>query len=515
MSGKARALVSALEELSALDRGARSFKRSLTYFTATDKRGEERLKKAKPKKPRVKRKPRAERKRSPGRVTPVATIEGRLPVEEAQESRERVYLRFGEPPESGVSQNMMTRAYEAGVSCFWGWRIRNHKGDISYALDVPTEQLMFEMTGQATTMVDMVLEGRDVYVLEGGEEVGRGGDSEPVLAGATPKLISPFCRVDLPEWFGEEGRAVAERWNRARRTPKLRRSPEGRQQALRSLLGAGTRLAATVVENARKIVEERGVSAEELAKVAERQREFEAASESTKRRIMPLNTKAARVVREEGPRFRVIDPLDFEAQERRTRRALGLEEEQVEPVSGEGVPLVERVLDRATAAARNSKVHGPEHWKRVAVAGLELCKEVPGADPPVVLRFALLHDSQRYNDHHDPGHGRRGGALARELLAQDETLSSDQVDLIAHDCDLHTAGHVSSDPTVGVCWDADRLNYWRVNCRPSPTLLSTEAARSLERIEWARELQTEPCMWPEIFESYRDFDLKREESVSA
>ena len=38
-----------------------------------------------------------------------------------------------------------------------------------------------------------------------------------------------------------------------------------------------------------------------------------------------------------------------------------------------------------------------------------------GADREVVLLFALFHDSMRLNDGHDPEHGKRGSALAREL----------------------------------------------------------------------------------------------------
>jgi uncharacterized protein len=169
------------------------------------------------------------------------------------------------------------------------------------------------------------------------------------------------------------------------------------------------------------------------------------------------------------------------------------------------VPLVEGALARATVAARNSKVHGPEHWKRVAAAGLELCRETPGADPAVVLRLALFHDSQRYTDEQDPGHGRRGAAMARDVLEGDGALSGDQVDRVAEACALHAAGRVSAAPTTGVCWDADRLNLWRVGSRPSPVLLSTAAARTPGRIEWARGLQEEPCSWAEIFRAYEDF----------
>ena len=36
-------------------------------------------------------------------------------------------------------------------------------------------------------------------------------------------------------------------------------------------------------------------------------------------------------------------------------------------------------------------------------------------DPALVFLFALFHDSMRLNDGHDPLHGPRGAALAREL----------------------------------------------------------------------------------------------------
>lgn len=236
--------------------------------------------------------------------------------------------------------------------------------------------------------------------------------------------------------------------------------------------------------------------------------EIDAAPEEVRRRSMPPHLtpeqKEIYLGKRERPRLQRYDPWGFDAQESRLLRAVG--EDRPEPVSGEGVPLAERVLERATAAARNSKVYGPEHWKRVAVAGVELCREMPGADPLVVLRFALLHDSQRYTDSTDPGHGRRGGALARELLRGDEALSAAQVDQVVKACALHTAGQTTPDPTIGVCWDADRLNLWRVGSRPDPAFLSTEAAGTLERIEWARELQGQPFTWAEIFESYREFD---------
>jgi uncharacterized protein len=56
----------------------------------------------------------------------------------------------------------------------------------------------------------------------------------------------------------------------------------------------------------------------------------------------------------------------------------------------------------------------------------------------------------------------------------------------------HTDGKRTDDPTIGACWDADRLNLWRLGRKPLPRLLSTAAGRDPETIEWARALQSSP-----------------------
>lgn len=160
--------------------------------------------------------------------------------------------------------------------------------------------------------------------------------------------------------------------------------------------------------------------------------------------------------------------------------------------------LIDAVLRRSTG--KGSVVHGVGHWKRVAAAGLVLHPRTPGADPLVVFLFALFHDSMRLNDGHDPFHGPRGAELARGLRGEAFDLDDERMGLLAFACEEHTNGGVTSHPTVGACWDADRLNLWRVGIEPSPRWLSTEAARSEERIEWARELQQEDFDW----ESLRD-----------
>ena len=165
--------------------------------------------------------------------------------------------------------------------------------------------------------------------------------------------------------------------------------------------------------------------------------------------------------------------------------------------------LVKAVLKRSTG--KHSSIHGESHWQRVAAVGLALLPKTPDADPALVFLFALFHDSMRLNDNHDPLHGPRGAALARELRGETFDLEDAEMGLRGFACEEHTNGGVGSDPTVGVCWDADRLNLWRVGRRPDPRLLSTEAARSEERIAWARDLQGERFAWEEL---YRDFGLK-------
>ena len=165
--------------------------------------------------------------------------------------------------------------------------------------------------------------------------------------------------------------------------------------------------------------------------------------------------------------------------------------------------LVSAVLERSTG--KDSSLHGESHWRRVAATGLALLPQVPDADPALAFLFALFHDSMRLNDNYDPLHGPRGAALARELRGETFDIEDAEMELLGFACEEHTNGGVSPDPTVGVCWDADRLNLWRVGIRPDPQLLSTQAAKSEERIALARDLQLEHFAWENL---YRDFGLR-------
>ena len=162
--------------------------------------------------------------------------------------------------------------------------------------------------------------------------------------------------------------------------------------------------------------------------------------------------------------------------------------------------LVDAVLERSTG--KDSSLHGEDHWRRVAAAGLALLPETPDADPAVVFLFALFHDSMRVNDDHDPRHGPRGAVLAREMRGEAFDLGDTEMALLGSACEEHTNGGIGSNPTVGVCWDADRLNLWRVGFEPDPLLLSTGAARGEERIAWAHDLQQENFTWEELYRGF-------------
>lgn len=129
-------------------------------------------------------------------------------------------------------------------------------------------------------------------------------------------------------------------------------------------------------------------------------------------------------------------------------------------------------------------IHGTSHWARVRRNGLRLAEQT-GADRSVVIYFALLHDSQRWNDGHDPDHGRRAAEYARSIREQWIPLDDHRFELLCVACRAHSAGHTEADVTVQTCWDADRLDLGRVGIRPDPLYLCTDAAKDPEVIRWA------------------------------
>jgi uncharacterized protein len=137
----------------------------------------------------------------------------------------------------------------------------------------------------------------------------------------------------------------------------------------------------------------------------------------------------------------------------------------------------EQVADQFSLGIHS--VHGPSHWERVEVWGLRLVAETPGADLTVVRLFALFHDSRRLTEWSDPQHGERGGAFARRKYREWFDCSESQLEVLVAACEGHELGDVSNDPTIGCCWDADRLDLPRVSINPDPEFMSTALGKRL------------------------------------
>ena len=133
-------------------------------------------------------------------------------------------------------------------------------------------------------------------------------------------------------------------------------------------------------------------------------------------------------------------------------------------------------------------LHGARHWRRVDRFA-RLLALYTEADVEVVRRFALFHDSQRYNDEIDAGHGQRAADRARQFCADE--LSGTQMHLLYLACAGHDSGMTSEDPTIGTCWDADRLDIDRLDKLPWVSLMSTPLGAKIaglpreQRLEWA------------------------------
>lgn len=145
-------------------------------------------------------------------------------------------------------------------------------------------------------------------------------------------------------------------------------------------------------------------------------------------------------------------------------------------------PWIENVLEEAIAdfPLKGNTDHGLSHWEKVEKNALRLAKDQPKCDKIVVQLFSLLHDCKRENEFKDPLHGKRAAIFAKQLFERKKLqITENQLHTLMLACELHNDGQITSDPTIGVCWDADRLDLIRVGIIPDANLLSTKAGKSL------------------------------------
>lgn len=133
-------------------------------------------------------------------------------------------------------------------------------------------------------------------------------------------------------------------------------------------------------------------------------------------------------------------------------------------------------------ALRWDGIHGLSHWVRVYRNGLWLAYKMKlehevEVDQEVIALFAVLHDAGRVSDGVDENHGSATSALVSKLSGAHFNISPPQEQTLTYACLMHHQDIVSFEPTVGVCWDANRLDLSRVGLKIDPRFLSTQAAK--------------------------------------
>jgi uncharacterized protein len=116
------------------------------------------------------------------------------------------------------------------------------------------------------------------------------------------------------------------------------------------------------------------------------------------------------------------------------------------------------------------------------IAGIE------GGDPLVAALFATCHDIARVHDGIDHEHGPMAVERMRVELPHDLDLRPGQLDLLFRAITSHTEGETVEDPTIGACWDADRLDLIRIGFDIDRRRLSTATARGPALENAARRL---------------------------
>jgi hypothetical protein len=124
--------------------------------------------------------------------------------------------------------------------------------------------------------------------------------------------------------------------------------------------------------------------------------------------------------------------------------------------------------------------HNFWHWEKVEQNVLKFAEIDSRIDKTVCQAFAWIHDTQRESECDDPEHGARAAEYAGKLHEMGKLkINNSQLQILQEACAYHDKGQISDNPTIGACWDADRLDLTRVSIIPDKRLLSTEAAKNL------------------------------------
>ncbi len=120
-------------------------------------------------------------------------------------------------------------------------------------------------------------------------------------------------------------------------------------------------------------------------------------------------------------------------------------------------------------------IHGEAHWLKVTTNARRIAM-ADGGDVLVATLFGVFHDCCRKSEGHDHNHGKRAAEYVQTL---DLGLNTEQKRLLYLAIMGHADAKVSGNPTIGACWDADRLDLPRVGCEIDPEYLSTDEGQKI------------------------------------
>ncbi len=140
--------------------------------------------------------------------------------------------------------------------------------------------------------------------------------------------------------------------------------------------------------------------------------------------------------------------------------------------------IIQSIRDYVHSRWTLGETHGVSHWDRVYQNGQNLLTEETNS--LVVGLFAYLHDSCRKDDGIDLGHGKRAAEWIETLRdTYLKRLTDEEFHLLQEACRQHTIVHKTDNPTIDACFDADRLDLWRVGIIPDPKRMATEKGKKI------------------------------------
>lgn len=129
----------------------------------------------------------------------------------------------------------------------------------------------------------------------------------------------------------------------------------------------------------------------------------------------------------------------------------------------------------------DSRVHGFTHWVKVIKNG-EILSKNNGANLRIIIAFGFFHDIKREDDFEDFYHGNRAAELLLKYR-KEINLTDAEIQKLYKACAGHTSEKNTDDLDIGACWDADRLELYRLSIVPKEEFLNSEYSKRPETIK--------------------------------